>query len=535
MAHKLITDQKLRQKYCPPLEESLFIAIASDFDLDNGEHRLQLEQILEGLERQAIVEQELELAAPVHTDNSQLGESRAKSRTTSSQRKTRTTHPGEALVSVTTAISDLQTSSAGTDTGHFEEHDVDPRLVPAGASDLEKEAWLQSLFPAIESVQITETIVRCNGDIQKSVDELLNLSFIHDDANQSYTPPIVVKSVDAFAEEGKTRRKKTRKNRRKQDKEDSYLTDGTMSSGAVTPNNVWRSAAEDVEFIVSRTQMSTASVKSIYHQNNASLSSTIKALVTKEAELRASKIETDSILQLQVAELKLEIEGMADNYMYGALLLAQMIPSAARDLLEAMVSQPQGLEPGRLIAQYTPVNLSEDEKPKKAARAATPLVDHSLLTSQAGVHSIHADRAFSQASSAFRRGKSDRLMGGAAAYYADVGHQQRKRQKELISSAADTLVKQQSTADSLDLHGVSVEHAVRIAKGSVEDWWERLGDRRYVVGGIGNGYKIIVGLGTHSSQGIGRIGPAVSKMLIREGWKVNIQNGEVIVEGKVRR
>ena len=125
-------------------------------------------------------------------------------------------------------------------------------------------------------------------------------------------------------------------------------------------------------------------------------------------------------------------------------------------------------------------------------------------------------------------------MGGAAAYYAQVGHEQLKKQKELQSATYDAVVSQQSSATVLDLHGVTVQHAVRIAKDRVEDWWDLLGDRRYVLGGIGGGYKIIVGLGTHSSQGVGKIGPAVGKMLMREGWKVNIQRGEIIVEGKAR-
>lgn len=502
-----------------------------DFDLQDDGQRQQLEQMLDGLKEGAVVEQELELAAPVQA---QAGDDSQQSGITPTSRQT----PEDNIASVTTGISDLAISeTTDTNTDYHDFNTLPEGLEKASTSD--KERWLKTLFPSIEPVQISETVARCDGDLQRSVDELLNLSFIHDDIDQNYEPPPVLKGVDAFMSDGRAKKAKGKKVRRKQEKDDHYLSDGYSSSGAATPNrNVWSNAIDDVEFIASRTQIPMQSIHSTYNQNGGNLALAIKSLVTKEAELQAAKIRSDDILQIQAAELKLDCEGLSDIYIYGALLIAQMHPSAAKDLLDVMVARPQDLvEPGKLIPQYAPINLCDEEAPKKKPgirTSATPL-DPALLMGTAGVHSIRANSAFQQASSAFRRGKSDKLMGGAAAYYASVGHEQRKRQKELMASAAEAYVGQQSTANSLDLHGVSVEHAVRIAKSNVEIWWEGLGDRKYIVGGIGSGYKIIVGVGTHSAQGIGRIGPAVSRMLMREGWKVNIQRGEVIVEGRARR
>lgn len=534
LIRSLIADQQLRQRYCPPLDEALFFALASDFDLNNDEHRQQLEQILDGLKEQAVVEQELELAAPIPKDIPQTENSDPNTDIA----RTNQQNLEDNLASVTTGISDLTTSeTTDTNTDYHDFNTLPEGLENASTSD--KERWLKTLFPSIESVQITETLSKCDGDLQRSVDELLNLSFIHDDIDEKYEPPPVLRGIDGFAARDGSRKTKTRKTRRKQENDSHYLSDDpNSSSSAPSSRNVWNNAMDDVDFVASRTQMSTKYVHSIYNQNNGSLALTIRSLITKEAETQSAKIWSDEILQIQAAELKFECEGTSDKYIYGALLLAQMHPSAAKDLLDAMVKSPgQPSEIGRLIPQYVPVNLSEDEEPKKRSGLRTPTstIDPSLLLGRAGVHSIQASSAFQQASSAYRRGKSDKLMGGAAAYYASVGHEERKRHKQLMASAADAHVGQQSTANSLDLHGVTVEHAVRIAKNSVEDWWEALGDRKYVVGGIGSGYKIIVGVGTHSAQGIGRIGPAVSKMLMREGWKVNVQRGEVVVEGRVRR
>ncbi|KAK5085860.1 hypothetical protein LTR05_005149 [Lithohypha guttulata] len=528
-------EERLLRKYCPPLEESLFIAIASDYDLRNEEQVNQLDQLLADLKEQAVVEQELELAPSLQQETSAVAGTQTHSRTASSNQRASTTDLEDTIASVTSGISDLHPCPKELDISHVEGKYTELPYGLEGGSTIDKQNWLKDLFPTIETIQIVETLARCNGDIQRSIDELLNLSFFHDDADRNYVPPSVPKGVEGFAGDGKVKKSKGKKTRRNQETDIGYLSDGAHSSGATTPSNIWRSAAEDVEFIVSRTHLPMAFVRSVYHQNNANIAQTIRALITQEVESHASQIKGDELLELQVAELRFELDAVPEIQIYGALLLARMIPSAAKDLLDVTLKRPMESQTGKLVAQYTPLNLSEDEAPKRTARLSTVPGDPALLAGKAGVHSVQASKAFSQASAAYRRGKSDHLMGAAAAYYAEIGHEQRKRHKELIASAADSLVGQQSTANSLDLHGVSVEHAVRIARNSVENWWERLGDRKYIVGGVGDGYKIIVGLGTHSAQGIGRIGPAVSKMLIREGWKVNIQRGEVFVEGRSRR
>lgn len=504
--------------------------IAGDYDLDTADSRKELEQILGDLKEQAVVEQELELAAPAAVANLQAAGDEGPSQTTS---QTGTTDLGENIDSITTGLSDLQTSSEAAYI------DFEPEL-PEGlesGSVADKERWLKILFPAIEPVQITETITKCGGNVQKSIDELLNLSFINDDIDENYVPPPIPKGVDGFAEDGKSKKSKT-KGKRKKGNNQVHVTN-EVSEISKSAANVWKNTAQDVDFIVSRTNLSESTVTSLYHKNNNSLALTIRTLIAKEAETHAAAIRENEIIQLQAAELKLDLEGFKDTSIYGALILAQMIPSAARDLLEATIQDyPDNSKTGKLvgIAQYTPVNLSEDEAPtKKKTISALPAGDAASLMGHAGVHSYHADRAFNQASSAYRRGKSDHLMGGAAAYYASVGHERRQKQKALMASAANAYVSQQSSATVLDLHGVSVEHAVMLARSRVENWWESLGDRKYVVGGIGNGYKIITGVGTHSVGGIGKIGPAVSKTLINDGWRVNVQRGEVIVEGRARR
>ena len=85
---------------------------------------------------------------------------------------------------------------------------------------------------------------------------------------------------------------------------------------------------------------------------------------------------------------------------------------------------------------------------------------------------------------------------------------------------------------------MSVADAIRIASDRTSAWWEGLGDTKYAPGGGGparSGYRIVTGIGSHSKNHAPRIGPAVAKMLVREGWRVEVGHGELIVTGKARR
>jgi hypothetical protein len=129
-------------------------------------------------------------------------------------------------------------------------------------------------------------------------------------------------------------------------------------------------------------------------------------------------------------------------------------------------------------------------------------------------------------------------MKAAAGYYSQVGRDLNANLKALNEADADALVSSQSSSTYLDLHGVSVHSATRIAKVRTQAWWDGLGEQRIPGGGrrgAGDGYRIITGLGRHSEGGRGKIGPAVVKTLVKEGWKVEVGSGELLVLGLARR
>jgi len=159
-------------------------------------------------------------------------------------------------------------------------------------------------------------------------------------------------------------------------------------------------------------------------------------------------------------------------------------------------------------------------------------------TATVPVASLAAARsaAFTKASMYYRKANSDNLLSGAAAYYSQLGRDAHASLLSVSAAEADALVESQSSPAQLDLHGVGVKDAVRIANAKVKEWWEGLGESRVRAGGgrngVGDGYKIVTGLGRHSEGGRARLGPAVCRMLVEEGWKVEVGSGVLTILGR---
>jgi len=297
-----------------------------------------------------------------------------------------------------------------------------------------------------------------------------------------------------------------------------------------------------VDFICSRTYLSKEPVKSKYHTSGASLPATIRAFAIEEASKLPASPQLEDSLHLQITELKQDFPHLPSSELSGLLMMARRSTSAANELAVAMTRRShQENRPGaiQIIARHAPIDVSDTAESEPSSPASPWLkADYTTTRDLALSNSVQGQAAFTKASAAYRRGKSDHLMGGAAAYYSEVGRQHFEVAKRQQEAAANKFVFSQSSSSSLDLHGVTVADATRIARVKVGEWWEGLGDAKYASGGGGparQGYRVVTGLGRHSRDGASRIGPAVTKMLVREGWKVEIGQGELIVTGKVRR
>jgi hypothetical protein len=409
----------------------------------------------------------------------------------------------------------------------------------------QKEQYLKNMFPAIRQYDIAFVLKKCKGILCQAIDQLLNLTSLEEETQQSPNqPPLIPKSIDGFRSQENGSRGRKGKSKRQSHTNDSSRASSAasgLSDASSERRNVWTAATEDVEFILSRTKLAQKSIKSAYHANAASLPATIRALAAEHGANFSTLNEIGPLVQLNIAELKHDFQSVPDLELFGLLQMARNIPSAAHELAQVMVALPQPVHGSNVngIAQYAPfapITSLEPDPPRPSS--SWTKIDPSSTRAVAVSQSAAASVAYTKASTTYKRGKSDHLMKGAAFYYAELGRKQAAASKASFAAAAGALVALQSTSRVLDLHGVGVADAVRIAQEKVNTWWESLGDAKYAPGGGGpvrDGYRIVTGVGRHSKDGAPRIGPAVSRMLVRGGWKVEIGHGEVIVYGKARR
>ena len=403
-----------------------------------------------------------------------------------------------------------------------------------------KEQLLADTFPNLRSELVAYTLKKCNDDFSKATDELLNHVYFEDArSSPSEEAAPVAKGIDAFFEGHHVPQKGKKGKGKKKQKISLYdvssaTTSGTISSGPLTPNR-WQNTSRDVEFITARTKLSAKVVSSLYHERSASLSATILAFVNKIMKAHEGTEPDAGYVQDAIA-INEDFPRIGLDQSLALVHLADGSPDKARDLAKALTEQPASETGGKggiqLDFRYTPVKLDDDE----SQSSKLPELPSALRPYTTASVAQRRNEAFDKAAAAHRRGGN---MRAAAGYYAQEGRNFNANMKAMSQADADALVAQQSSSTILDLHGVTVADATRIARQRTQMWWNSLGEQRIAEygaarGGVGN-YRIVVGLGRHSVDGRGKLGPAVVKALVKEGWKLEVGSGELLVTGLVRR
>ncbi|KAG5294163.1 smr domain-containing protein [Histoplasma ohiense] len=545
----------LENEYCPPLDPALFVAIASDYNLlDDGSVR-QLRDTLDALKTSAD-EQENATFDPSGTsgrdfvagDHDEFASEEHGSHPTKNS-LTSTLATIESDFSAFSLEENLEPTRSGEPwSGNHTDSPLSSNRVSqiTGLTFEGKRTYLMDMFPSIDQFTIVHTLRKCGEDIDRSMDVLLNLAFFEDrSADDQEDKVSIPKGIDGFEGDIHSRERKWAKSKRSVKRQGSLPQ--SIASSAVTQHeinkveNVWENSRRDVNFICSRTYLSPKFVISAYHTNGASLPKTLHSLASAEAERHANSMMDKSVTVTQIAELKQEFHKLSSEKLAGLLRLARNSTSAASELATVMTTAAPRPPPTEIVQiQQAPVDLSEFPAQTQNSRSWTrePPRDHLTSRAIADSHIIAGHSAFAKANSAYRRAKSDRLMGGAAGYYSAVGREHVEKAKREAAAAAEALVELQSNSTLLDLHGVSVQHAVDIAKKKLDAWWYSLGDTKYAPGGWGpvqQGYRIITGLGRHSKNGTARLGPAVARALANEGWKVEVGEGSLTITGMAKR
>ncbi|KAL4943682.1 hypothetical protein BDV06DRAFT_189437 [Aspergillus oleicola] len=544
--HNEATLSELEKEYCPPLDPALFTAIVFDYDLSDAAQLQQLRETLDALKHSAWEQEDLPFdpsgTSGLNSNGSHESDPSISQADTNPSRGTDATSEFSAL-----SLSDRSRSTCPSRVSYIV--GPDGTLSLAGATEEDKIFYLSEMFPTTERFTIEHTLRKSDGDVDKCMDVLLNFAFFEDEHLDEDGKISLPRGVDGF-ENGDAGQKKSRKrkgkNRNGKNRDtassDSPDNDFGLPEQSNTVNK-WDVAQKDVDFICARTFpiLKKETVTSTYHANGASLSTTIQALAKLHAPKDRAAINEHPVMTSQVDELTQDFPEIIPENLAGLLIITRNSISAAHELAKAYatVTEPRPVADMIKFTSTPPPLDIEEETPKRRTATSSSPRDYEQVTASAGYHYAAGAEALTKASAAFRRGKSDKLMGGAAAYYSAVGREHLERAKRDAAASADKYARRNATANSIDLHGLSVQDAVRITSDHVSEWWESLGDSKYMRGSDGDaargGYRIITGVGRHSHDGTSRLGPAVGKMLAREGWRVNVEPGVLTVVGVVRR
>jgi hypothetical protein len=528
-------------EFCPPIDTSLLRSILSDFD---NETVNQARPTLDLLKQSALVEDSLAFDAsgtggqPIdHEYSSRSADSQIEASAGLS-----TGTETQSLESATTASRGQTTSENGGVADHAGFEHLD---------ELDEETKLQVLM-SLFGEQLPQHIVRhtlrsCNGRFDAAMDGLLNQVYFHEAENSNDGSKLAHKGIDAFSEDNVGRRQRKGKAKGRNSKgcfrATNLAADSGLSNGTSNLNR-WQKTTEDIEFIATRTGLSNATISSLYHKNGGSISTTIAAVLKLPAD-KPKPGAGDDIMQYHARELQDEFPTVSSRQATALVQLTHPSTASAHELAKAMTRSP-AISPGGsiqiIIPRYAPPpDALEPESPRSARSGHTKSssLDMSDAVTRANEYTARSGIALSQASSAHRLSKSNHLMGGAAAYYADMRREYSALAYKALADVADGTAEAQSSVSQLDLHNIDVVNAVRIARTRTSQWWSNLGESR-VNGRIGaetrqTGFSIVVGRGVHSQGGKARIGPAVAKMLKDEGWKFERQEAVILVKGRVSR
>ncbi|KAK4692389.1 hypothetical protein P7C71_g4804, partial [Lecanoromycetidae sp. Uapishka_2] len=415
------------------------------------------------------------------------------------------------------------------DTGLDGEHEAQLENLSAE----EKLNLLKEMFPAAKDFDIKCAFKRTCNNYGKTVEELLSQAFLEVEGHRKI-------GVEAFTEPVITGRgRKTRKKQKRLLRRTSSTPGSPDDSASYSPSPLsrWDRGKEDIDFIAQRTFLSPKTITSIYHQNGASLPSTIAALCSStDPETLVNPYLSDtssSILEAHAAELSLDFQRLPYQQLKALINLTHPSTASAHELARALASQASSNPAAEIIPHYLPRPKSpiDSTLTSSSSNALSP-----LSSANAASLATLRSHAFNQASSAYRISKSKPLMGGAASYHNSVGRDASASLRRHEAAEADALVTKQSRPGEIDLHGVNVKDAIEIARTRVECWWETQG-REWARQGkaMGSGLRVITGVGRHSEAGRGKLGPAVGKMLHSEGWKVEVGEGVIEVVGRQRR
>lgn len=330
------------------------------------------------------------------------------------------------------------------------------------------------MFPEAKVFDIDFVLKRASNSFSKAVEEMLNQNFLEEESHKNGEGSLQ-RGVEGFYEPNTLPPGRRKKDRKKElDRRTSSTPaplDDKSTFGVIFPSR-WDKAKADVDYVTQRTFVSAATVTSIYHRHGASLPETVAALCSSQEFQNPYSADLEPhLLDSQITDLATDYPIIPQSQLKALVRLTYPITASAHELACVLSTPLSSASPGDIVPHYLP--RSPSPPPSTFPNSYRP--DSILPLPTVGALAASRSAAFTQAQSAYQKSKSDRLMGGAAAYYSSVGREASASLRRHEAAAADALVLRQSRVGEADLHGVNVQDAVRIAKYKAEAWWENEG------------------------------------------------------------
>ncbi|KAK4077960.1 uncharacterized protein Triagg1_3654 [Trichoderma aggressivum f. europaeum] len=504
--------QQLRDSFHSLLDDSLIVAIASDYDLSTSTGYDEACSTLRSLAQNVVFEE-------------------ASSFDPSGAYRF-TEHQDQNPIDDAAPVSRFNQGNVTSDDESIDTLSSDTRL--SKSEVLERDIMqLQSLFPRIDGVDIRHVLNNADGVVAAALDSLLNLQYIQSTSDQA--PSSNEWSLGANESGAKSAGKAG---------ETGY--DGSVS------NSSRLNTPAAITYIAKRLHMSTEEVSIMYAESGNSKIGTVIGILDQHL-LQENGEPLTSTEKKAAGDLKQKYRGVPEIYLEVIVQITGSMSTSSAELaslLNTYFSKRSMNQKLELSYRLTPLPHEDIEglagaavdalAERKGARQRSPPVTRAgadLTRTLQASNALHKQKqdAMASAGTLYRRGASNPVYRQAAGYYAQRARELGRRAQEATSAAADIHVDQQSTNTTIDLHGVSVLDGVRIARQRAVDWWQTRRELRYESRegqSSERNLTIITGLGHHSAGGVSPLRQAVAAALTRDGWKFRVETGKFVLTGR---
>ncbi|KAL5601023.1 uncharacterized protein BROUX77_005272 [Berkeleyomyces rouxiae] len=408
-------------------------------------------------------------------------------------------------------------------------------------SELDDVQALAAVFPTIDPRAISHMLKKCGGNVDKAIEELISCQ----ERGEEYALP---RTIDSFFrpedEDDRPRHKKGKKKKNKAGPSQEKLENERL---------------DEIMHLSSLLDCHFEEVEETYNRNQHSQALALLDILETSKELG---IEAKDPARVKTAKaLEQEYKRIPPEYFTVLLqVCSPHISDSVKQLLSILNKHYQKPKKQKLSISYNLAPVEDPDiidqatnsaiSPKRGAPSArfTAAWDESAVShgnlpktttyQQARQLSqeLHEKRgqALRDAFKLARRSKGDPLLRAGVVVYLERAKGFERPASAAFSRAADLLVAETRTPYQIDLHGVTVNNAVRIAVEETRKWWQRELARGRLTCDPRKGFTIITGKGIHSTGGQSKIRAPVISALQEDGWTVAAEAGMCTVIGRKR-